>query len=107
MVDVETARVQTPRTVSPASFRDGYRRGLRDCGKRTATMPSPKFEFYLTVGVRLHVVSSFLSLQSAHLIPSDQTGLCFLSTRYPKTDLCVALCAAHTSWRHARKIGPH
>jgi hypothetical protein len=36
-------------------------------------MPSPKFEFYLTVGMRLHVVSSFLSLQSAHLIPSDQT----------------------------------
>lgn len=28
---------------------------------------------YLTVGVRLHVVPSFLSLQSAHLIPSDQT----------------------------------
>ena len=60
-------------------------------------MPSPKFEFYLTVGVRLHVVPSFLSLESAHLIPSDQTDrIVFPEFALSEDGSLRLLCVLHT-----------
>jgi hypothetical protein len=60
-------------------------------------MLSPKFEFYLTVGVRLHVVPSFLSLESAHLIPSDQTDrIVFPEFALSEDGSLRLLCVLHT-----------